>query len=321
MCFLEFLVKLVGMEVVDKFAQKFRSDLLQLHKEFETKKRSFEPNTQDPIAIRIPGILKRIYEVNAKQPLQFKVENSEYGKLVKMVGDHLHIDADIMRGFFATAAEHIHAHLLKILYSPAGRDVNTMVLVGGFASSPMMQYLIRKKFPDMTIVMPSNPDIAIMKGSVLFGNEFGPIINMRARYSYGIGIAMPYENGDDPQEKKFKSNGVDLTCDIFHRHIKAGQNVRIGEYVSSSSIYANRSNQRYLSIPVYLSSAPSPVFTSDDSCHFLGKLRITLAANRKQRSPITVKMALTYSELIVEVTDEGSGRTVKDVFLDSPSYR
>lgn len=47
-------------------------------------------------------------------------------------------------------------------------------------------------------------------------------------------------------------------------------------------------------------------------------MKITLMSTRDEKAPISVKMALTFHELVVEVTDEGSGRTIRDVFADSP---
>jgi molecular chaperone DnaK (HSP70) len=316
--FVEFLMKLIGFDIMDRFFQTCKQELLQLQKDFEIKKRMFNPVNGQNVVIKLPQMVRQIYEMNYKQKLQLKIGNSEYGELVKLVGDNLHIDTDIMESFYNVVAEQITSHLVKILYSGTSNDIKTLVLVGGFANSIIIQNVIQKKFPDITILMPTDPELSVMQGAVLYGYESTPILHMKAKYSYGIAIAMPYNVHEHNDDKRFTADGRPLCTDLFHRYIELGENIRIGEFVRTGSIFINRKDQRYLNVPIYLSSIDSPLYTSDNSCHFLGKVRITLVSNRKESAPITVRMALTYTELIVEVTDDGSGRTVRDVFLDSP---
>lgn len=316
--FVEFLMKLMGFDIMDRFFQTCKQELLQLQKDFEIKKRMFNPVNGQNVVIKIPQMVRQIYEMNYKQKLQLKIENSEYGELVKLVGDNLHIDTDIMESFYNVVSEQITSHLVKILYSGTSKDIKTLVLVGGFANSVIIQNVIRKKFPDITILMPTDPELSVMQGAVLYGYESTPILHMKAKYSYGIAIAMPYNVHEHNDDKRFTADGRPLCADLFHRYIELGEKIRIGEFVRTGSIFINRKDQRYLNVPIYLSSIDSPLYTSDNSCHFLGKVRITLVSNRKESAPITIRMALTYTELIVEVTDDGSGRTVRDVFLDSP---
>ncbi|XP_052077406.1 heat shock 70 kDa protein 12B-like [Mytilus californianus] len=316
--FVEFLMKLIGFDIMDKFFLTCKQELLNLQKDFEIKKRTFNPANGQSIVIKLPPMVRKIYEVNYKQQLQLKVENSEYGELVKLVGDNLHIDVEIVESFYTVVAEQITSHLVKILYAGTAKDIKTLVLAGGFANSVIVQNAIRKKFPDITILMPTDPELSVMQGGVLYGYESNPILYMKAKYSYGTAIAMPYNVHEHNDDKKFSADGVPLCADLFHRYIEVGEEIRIGEFVRTGAIFINRKDQRYLSVPIYLSTVASPLYTSDNACHYLGRIRITLVSNRKENSQITIKMALTYTELIVEVTDEGSGRTVRDVFLDSP---
>lgn len=317
--FVEFLMKVIGFDVMDKFAKNFRGDLLTLHKEFESKKRVFDPFSQDSVAIKVPAILRRIYEVNAKQPLQLKVDNSEYGDLVKMHGDNINIDPEIFNGFFKVAGEQIATHVMKVLSSKKGRSVKTMVMVGGFAQAASIQALMRRKFPDMTILMPSEPELAVLKGAVLYGLEFAPIIKMKTSHSYGISMALPFLQKEHHEDKRFNANGVDLCTDIYSEHIRKGDTVRIGDFVTKASLFVNRTSQKCLSLPIFLCSGDKEVtYTTESVCYFLGKMKISLAADRDNKAPITVRMGLTYSELLVEVVDESNGRTVRDTFLESP---
>lgn len=316
--FINFLMQVVNEEVMEKFASSFKAELSHLHKEFEIKKRTFDPKSSDPIVFKLPSVLRRIYEVNMKQALQLKIEQSEYGYLVKLNGDHLSVDPDVFRGFYAAALENMSSSLLKVLYAKEGKGCKTIVMVGGFALSPLVQNSIRTKFPDMTILMPPDPDLAVMKGGVLYGFDNRPVIFMKSKYTYGIGMAMPFKNGVHPDEKKFDCDGVPLCTDVFKTHITQNQEVQIGEFESRTLLYINRKEQRFLCIPVYLSIVKEALFTTEGTCQYLGKMKITLMSSRDEKAPICVKMALTYHELIVEVTDEGSGRTIRDVFADSP---
>lgn len=316
--FVEFLMKVISFEVMDKFAQNFKSDLLTMHKEFETKKRTFDPNLDDSVMLKLPQILRRIYEVNAKQPITVKVDHSEFGDLVQMQGDYIQIDPDIVRGFFNMAGDEIITHVSKVLSTKIGRNIHTMVLTGGFAQSACLQRLFRRKFPSMTILMPEDPEIATMKGAVLYGHELKPIVEMKAKYSYGVAMAMPFIRDEHMEEKRFHANNVTLCTDLFGVHIKLNEIVRIGDLCTTQLLYINRPKQKFLSVPVYLSSTDEPQYTSDRESFYLGRVQISLASDRDPRAPIIVKMGLTFFELIVEVTDQSNGRKVKDTFLDRP---
>ncbi|KAK3099912.1 hypothetical protein FSP39_011703 [Pinctada imbricata] len=130
---------------------------------------------------------------------------------------------------------------------------------------------------------------------------------------------LPFHRDQHLDEKRFESQGTVLCSDIFQQHLAVGQEVRIGEFSSKTTIFINRRDQRYLSIPVFLSTVDTSLYTTETTCHYLGRMKITLVSDRHEKAPVTIKMALTYSELIVEVVDEGSGRTIRDVFSDTPA--
>lgn len=113
--------------------------------------------------------------------------NANGGKIPKrqilLVGHKMRVDPVIMKSFFKTAVETIVLEISNVLQNLERTNLNTILLVGGFSESPLVQKIIRQNFPDMHIISPEDPVLAVLKGAVLFGHKPDFITSRFTRYN------------------------------------------------------------------------------------------------------------------------------------------
>ncbi|KAH3822080.1 hypothetical protein DPMN_123850 [Dreissena polymorpha] len=64
-------------------------------------------------------------------------------------------------------------------------DVETILMVGGYSESPILQEAIKKKFPNIKIIVPPDAGLAVIKGAVIVGHC--PIVNKESLSTYTYG--------------------------------------------------------------------------------------------------------------------------------------
>lgn len=139
------------------FGQKFKElrenhpdDYLFLMENFEQEKIQFtvdKLNNSESIRVRLPGNL---------------TSNSK---------DKLSIPSKTFRSFFNATIEKLVKQLEILLLSDVNemQNVQMVFVVGGFAQSSIVINELKNKFDRFNIVVPENPELAVMHGAVIFG--------------------------------------------------------------------------------------------------------------------------------------------------------
>ena len=74
-----------------------------------------------------------------------------------------------MEKFFEKSVYGIVEHLKAIIADCKDLQIETLILSGGYANSPYLRKKIRKYFPKYQIIVPRDPDLAVVKGAVFIG--------------------------------------------------------------------------------------------------------------------------------------------------------
>ncbi|KAJ3029929.1 hypothetical protein HDV00_009343 [Rhizophlyctis rosea] len=116
----------------------------------------------------------------------------------------------------------------------AGSRIDTMFLVGGFASSKYLVETLKKKFAGSVgrIVRPSDTGAAVVQGAVLYGLNPSAISTRRARATYGLRVARPMSPFDAVNEAdvfQHRELGNQWVW-LYHPIVQKGQNVGVEEY-------------------------------------------------------------------------------------------
>jgi molecular chaperone DnaK (HSP70) len=83
------------------------------------------------------------------------------------VGDKLKVNTDMIKQLFSAVSDSVIKHLRDILNNPVCRDVDTILMVGGFSECSMIQEALKSSFPEKNIIIPEDAGLAIVKGAPL----------------------------------------------------------------------------------------------------------------------------------------------------------
>ena len=132
-------------------------------------------------------------------------------------------------------------------------NIESILYVGGYCSNEIMFNFIKNKFENMVHLKPSHPEIAVVKGAVLFGINPNIITERKAKYSIGFcsnNIWNEEIHGKvgkkyfDEEDKKYRCR------DCFDLFIQIGQTIKIDDKIVH---YFHLSGPRYGNLKFYKS--------------------------------------------------------------------
>ena len=311
--FEEFMGELFGHDVYKAFIDLHKYDQLDLMEDFEVKKRSVTYD-MDNVTIKIPHSLLQMYrDMNPDLDLTHRISSlPKYCDKIKILNDKLKIDSDIIKELFASSCDEIVSHLRNLVTKSAVKDAKTILMVGGFSESPILQEEIRSHFPENTLIIPSEPSLAVVKGAVLYGHDPWILESRICKLTYGIATNMPFEADLDADEcAVYDETGDRLCANRFSVHVKIGQQLDSNAYQTSHIYRVLRKEQKDLRFHIYTSRSDNPRYTTEPDCELLGQLILKMPnTNRGTNRTAIVKMKFGGTELVVSAKDPVTGKKV-----------
>lgn len=102
------------------------------------------------------------------------IQSSEYGKQVKLVGDKIGVDSNLITSLFDRGIGKVIHNIGQVHERSDAKEVNTMIFVGNIANSYLFQHAVKTKYPEKQIITPDGAIDAAVKGAVLIGHK--PIV-------------------------------------------------------------------------------------------------------------------------------------------------
>ena len=200
-------------------------------RDFEVKKRTIQPNLTEKLTFKVPTtLLQTSHEMQPGSNIKDVVtSNVRFKNQLAWTGDKLRMEAQLTKALFDESCKKIVDHMHQLFRHPSVKDVSSILLVGGFAESPMLQEAVREAFSELKVIVPQDAGLAVLKGAVLYGHQPKAISGRVCKYTYGVGTMIPFNSTIHPQSKKITLNGVDLCRDKFIIHVRVGQLVKVGE--------------------------------------------------------------------------------------------
>ena len=212
---------------------------------------------------------------------------------------------------------HITEHIELLLNAT---NVSTLLLVGGFSESPLVQAAMKEKFQisDRHVIVPFDPGLTVVKGAVLFGHNPKCIEARVMRYTYGIEIQNKFDE-DDPIEKRKLINDVPHCVDIFSSFIEVGTEVNLGHTVVET--YTTQADHYdFDKFNVFVSSDENTCWTTEEGCRCLVSIDIK---DMKPNTGVNEDLIVTYTfgntEIDIEIYFDVSDvhyRLKCDLFLE-----
>ncbi|XP_071124508.1 heat shock 70 kDa protein 12A-like [Mytilus edulis] len=308
--FYSFLIKLLGGDVINEVKINSPSDYFQLLYNFEHVKTSFTSehmtDSNQHQTVRIPISWLQSYQMVTDCKLKDAMKQGMYvGKAYLSGADKLRIKNSLFRTFFDYSIDNVTEILASVLSKRELKEVETILIVGGHSKSTILTDAIMKKFGSRYgVVIPKNPEIAVLKGAVLFGFEPDIITSRVARYTYGIAMQRPFISGVDPESKrKFLING--LVDNVFDKHVEIGQVVNIGEFQKDHDYVPASKDYKGVHFEFYATESKNPKYVTDDGCSCIGVLYFELS-DKSNRKDLKLKLYASGTEIMAVITEKST---------------
>ncbi|KAK3580557.1 hypothetical protein CHS0354_009514 [Potamilus streckersoni] len=320
----QFLITIVGKHVFYKFVNNHMDDYLEIVRDFELKKRKIEPAKDSSVlgtdqtkeqtesteifVIRFPLALKEVFVKETGENLETTITQTVHSGQIELVGDKLKVDARIMRRLFEEATKNIVDHIKMLFVNPVVRDVHTILMVGGFSESKMLQHAIRKEFRTISIIVPHDAGMVVLKGAVVFGHDPGAISERIAKYTYGIAKCKKFIEGEHDKRYKIINRDGSVKCDnIFGKHVEIGQSLKCDESFQHKYHAPGSKATRFVA-RLFATVNKNPKYVTDVGCFRVGEMRVDVDTSvpYKDRSFI-ISLVFGDTEILVKAVEK-SGR-------------
>ncbi|KAK3099933.1 hypothetical protein FSP39_012098 [Pinctada imbricata] len=184
----------------------------------------------------------------------------------------------------------------------------------GYSESPLMINALKKKFPNVRVVVPATPGLAVLTGAVIYGYEPDIIASRVASYTYGIAKQRIWKEGDPERKKSHMTTrkGLHWCDDVFDKHVEIGRVVKIGEFQEAKDYYPIQGDQKYAILEFYASTEKDPKFIDDPNMELVGLFVFELSERKEgDDGKVLVRIGVGGTELEVEVKEASTGRIFK----------
>lgn len=311
--FCELLDSIFGHEVFQDFQKRYKGDMLDLLQTFEFKKRTFQPEKDSPLLIKIPVTLLENYENQSGDHKIQEVLKTKFNEEITLSKDKLRISPQTFKRLFDKSTSSIVKHIQHLLEKTEVSDVRILLLVGGFSESAVVRDAIVSHFPNLQIIHPPDSASTVVKGSVLFGHEPKAIVARMCKYTYGIAMMAPFKEGLSDPKKKRIINGEAMCDDVFDVHLSVGERVSLSDKRAGKE-YSLHTEQSHSLLEVYASSVLHPKYVTDSSCSRLGSLVLEVPPDRQENEKILVCLYYSGTELGVSAFNPKTNQKTKTYF-------
>ncbi|CAC5416776.1 unnamed protein product [Mytilus coruscus] len=131
---------------------------------------------------------------------------------------------------------------LEFLYSKQEfADVKMLLAVCGFSQSNILKDAISQKLgPNIRVIVPEGPEVAVLKGAVLYGFEPEMVTARISRFSYGVAVKNIKSTEKGVQMHQMY---VSPHSEEFDIHARKGQVLTVGQYLEEH-LYVCESNEQ-----------------------------------------------------------------------------
>ena len=268
--------------------------------EFEESKCSLDPNSAcQEFSISISEKLCQAIENVAKKSMEdLTADYKEYNVSWDDDENALVLKFSTMIRFFEPVVSEIIALIEQSLARPECRNIETVLLVGGFANSSFLFEEVKEAFSPKGILVlkSSTPLLSVLKGAVLYAQKRDIIKSRIMPYSIGIKISQPYDESTHDSYEEIA--GQKLCRKVFHSFVKVDDTVKAGSTVSYNFRPASALSSS-CKVDVYASNSSDIKYVTDESCYKLGEIIIDNPSLGRSGGFISVVMDFSGTEIKV----------------------
>ena len=301
--------KAFGTLFIRRFKEDFPNDWQVIMNRFETHKRAEEDVDNNEISIPLPLNFMRScnQEIGEDDDINNRIRRF-YQENVSVSSDYLNITMETLGDLHRPIVTKIAEHVNDLLSKESLKDVKTMFLVGGFSEAQFLRREVSQRFHDKRILIPHNPELAIIHGAVEFAQD--PSL-LRARVmgkTYGIRIVEKFDLAKHPEGKRFVVEDKVYCRDCFFSLVKKDERIDVEE--TRSYIFGQvRSDITEVRVHFYSTGEEDAKFITDSGVTSEGVEVLLDIPDTTKRSNRVVKLDVKFggTELKATFTDTESG--------------
>ena len=322
--FPQFLIDLLGTNVMATFKEEYKEDYLELCRGFEAYKRDVHISKTGNIHLNVPSsliaLLRRMYKTKDKKGLTKKVfEHSvlPYKDQVSFVNFKIKMPAEMFKGIFTPTTNCIVQHMKSLFSKEDVSDVNTILLVGGFSESSIVQAAVvdvfgpkskDKMFGRKRIIVPLESGLAVLKGAVYFGHIPDAVSRRVSRYTYGVRIYPEFNPSMHPGDEKVMIDGVARCKNVFFKFVGKGEHIKPG--MKHSYFVPTLTKESKLECAVYFSERANPLYITEAGCKKLGVITIAPRVTKWDGKVTYMEVTMLFREAELRVK-------ARDIYTDT----
>ena len=198
------------------------------------------------------------------------------------------------------------------------QNIESILYVGGYCSNEILVNYIKRKFKKIAHLKPSHPEIAVVKGAVLFGINPNIIIERKAKYTIGLSVNNVWNEtiyGKIGGEKYLDDDKTYRCKNCFDLFIEIGETLSINHKITHN---LRMSTPRYCSLIFYKSYKKKPILCTEEGVEKIGEDELDV---KKDHGPterdiiVEMKFGGTYVE--AECIHKKSGiKTKTNLYFD-----
>ena len=149
-------------------------------------------------------------------------------------------------------------------------NIESILFVGGYCSNKYLFQRIYREFRELTPLKPARPEIAVIKGTVLFGLNWNIISVRKAPYTIGFKSSNIWDgkiHGGIGEKIYDFDNNVFRCYNIFDAFITIGQDISCDDEITHSFIMLG---PRYLSLKFYKTLKEKPMLCTEEGIEIIG---------------------------------------------------
>ena len=299
------------------FREKNKDAFFDILRDFEGKKKSIKPESENKITFTIPTSLNHAYkEVTGKDLNIDMFANQDRMKNITFTSNKLRFHAIQIKAFFTQTCDEIAEHVKSIFRLPQLHGVENVLMVGGFSESPMLQDAVKKSLGrQKKVFIPLDAGLAVLKGAVIYGHHPSAIISRVSKNTYGIEMHTNFVQGEHDEHRKIIIDGAEKCKGVFDKHVEIGQEVKEGTVFGEHSYVPLRRNSTSIYLKVFTTKHKNPQYI--DGCQYLGGLEVDLddpEIKCYEDKEVLVKMIYGGTELGLEATIVKTGEKINARF-------
>lgn len=312
--FIELLCDVFGEDLVGQFKEFNGPDFLDLTRQFEMKKKTYNRLLKNDIGIRIPFEFCDLFETYSGQKMQQAVENSKYASKIRLKRSKLYLTPEVFEELYTDIVFNVIREIRKILDHPRCANVSAILMVGGFSESEILQIEIRSAFPDLQLFIPMEGGISVLKGAVIYGHNPKTLGIRLCNFTYGVNSMLPFSRRRHSPSHRVIWNSKPYCANIFRVLFTVNEEIKEGEVRSIRVIDAfdsEESQENRLSpirVQIFASDTEKPVYTTDEGCRLHAEIVVPPPNGKWPRRVFgTVELEFAGTEMIGTYISDDTG--------------